>query len=402
VRLETQRQRAAPSIFEFDLVDWASLSTAEGATTRRRLVWLDAIRGFAVLAVLYQHFSGALLPEWHAVTAGWVDGNVLGLTLFFLVGGYVVPIALDRSGKQRTFWIGRVLRIWPAYLLTIAVTVLLGYAGLIDMPRDKRVATLLANLTTFQDLLGLPSLQYPTWILGYEVTFCVVVSILYAVRAHRFSAEIAAALAAPLIAGGLLGIEVPERATRGLLILAIMCTGTATYRAISGQINRWRAAVAVAAVLAAACGTAANRAELIGLVAAAVVFASGLLCRTTAPRWLRPLGPRTNSLYLLHALALQLVVHGLPGFGHASLGIRLALAGGVFMALLICSSLTYRAVELPAQHLGRILLRRGPRPDRPALRPFEEAWRGVEAEMDALLLRVGPPPEGPRIPGDEA
>ena len=49
-------------------------------------------------------------------SSGIIDLGKYGVLLFFLVSGYVIPMSLERHGSLRRFWIGRLFRIYPAYL----------------------------------------------------------------------------------------------------------------------------------------------------------------------------------------------------------------------------------------------------------------------------------------------
>lgn len=89
---------------------------------------IDGLRAFAVLAVLYTHFwfPFSYLGHW-------------GVQLFFVVSGYLITgILLDararRDAGQRdhilsSFYIRRVLRIFPAFYLALGVAAAVGIEG---------------------------------------------------------------------------------------------------------------------------------------------------------------------------------------------------------------------------------------------------------------------------------
>jgi peptidoglycan/LPS O-acetylase OafA/YrhL len=89
---------------------------------------LDGLRGVAILLVLLSHFGGAVsLTKW-----GWV-----GVDLFFVLSGFLITgILLDAEGAEgvlRSFYIRRVLRIWPLYLSALVVIlVLLPATGVLE------------------------------------------------------------------------------------------------------------------------------------------------------------------------------------------------------------------------------------------------------------------------------
>jgi peptidoglycan/LPS O-acetylase OafA/YrhL len=192
------------------------------------------------------------------------------------------------------------------------------------------------------------------------------------------------------IAGGVLAIILVTVNGRvgpwqGLVILAVMFTGTALDRAEHGQIGRLPAAVTSVLVLAGAI-TAGGWHAAVGMwpsqaaafqvywtgsvLLAALTFAGGWALRNRRiPGWLTWLGRISFSLYLLHPVLLMLTdqFFGPPAHDDA---VRLA----VFVLVLVgLSSLTYRYVEAPFQRLGRRIARRGSAPVRPApLEPLPE------------------------------
>jgi len=68
-----------------------------------RLRRLDALRGIAVLAVVYEHFSSYLIPDLKLATGQWAHAGTFGVMLFFLVSGYIVPSSVERRGSVRNF-----------------------------------------------------------------------------------------------------------------------------------------------------------------------------------------------------------------------------------------------------------------------------------------------------------
>ena len=100
---------------------------------RRRIPFVDALRGTAAFAVMWHHFtcgSGFVqtsLLRWSGAY-GW-----LGVHLFFVISGFVLPVSLDRRRyRLRQFGVEllrRLIRLEPPYLASLAVAV--GYADLV-------------------------------------------------------------------------------------------------------------------------------------------------------------------------------------------------------------------------------------------------------------------------------
>jgi len=275
---------------------------------QQRMAWLDALRAIAALLVVYAHLSRFLLRDARAFTSEHLHAGPAGVMLFFLVSGYIIPASLERHGSLRAFWISRLGRLFPLYVVVAVVVVGLGAAGL--FPAQPQLAahpaiTVLAHVTMLPFLLGAPLVTPVFWTLTFEMAFYLLVSALFAVRLHRGSAVVATVLAvaavvtvplAPkllsataaatgaltiavaaalvlglsavasgrrwaVVAGGLLlgavagtllaADQDPAHVWDGLLIVAVMFVGTAVYRADQGQTGWWQAGLAAAVVAAA-------------------------------------------------------------------------------------------------------------------------------------------------------
>ena len=126
--------------------------------------YVDVLRGFSILVVVFGHFSATCGP----FTAPWVvpiefirdlgRNNVFGVTIFFVVSGYLITTtSIQRFGrlgdmKLRDFYVYRASRILPVLLLLTALNLLCLYAGAADfaLNRDVPLGRLLAYLFTFR------------------------------------------------------------------------------------------------------------------------------------------------------------------------------------------------------------------------------------------------------------
>lgn len=196
-----------------------------------RLAWLDALRGFAALLVVLFHLSPWVLGnERHGEIMRHIDLGKYGVLLFFLVSGYVIPMSLERHGDLRKFWIGRLFRIYPAYLAAIALAVVLAAAGWLEWPPpvDETVTAVLGHATMMPELVSHRGVDGVIWTLGYEMTFYLVVAGLFVWGLHKLSAwwasglALLALLAGPSLPDDLLGAS-PERRrlTAAVLVLLI-------------------------------------------------------------------------------------------------------------------------------------------------------------------------------------
>jgi len=279
----------------------------------RRLAWLDALRGIAALCVVFDHLGLHVLQSSRIAVFHWVDTGKFGVFVFFLISGYIVPASLERKGSVRAFWVSRVCRLYPLYLVALAGAVALWAVGLGSLRGTARHpgTAAIGHLLMLSNLLGGPNAIVVIWTLSYEMAFYVLLTALFVAGWHRRSGTWAMVFAVAAVAvGGVLptaalsqgvpgrravtlltavlvagGLAVaawrggrPRLAGAGLaavtvlvlivfngrfippweelLILALMFTGTVVYRAERGQIPGPQAlAVAVTVfVLAVAAG----------------------------------------------------------------------------------------------------------------------------------------------------
>ena len=135
---------------------------------------LDAVRGIAILAVLFYHgFYWAIdlsrFPPAKRLflTAMWTGR--LGVNLFFVLSGFLITTLLVNSRYRhdyyRRFYIRRILRILPAYLATLA-TLLVARAAPLNF-----VLLSLVYLSNLTPLFGIPIAYSVLWSLAVEEHF---------------------------------------------------------------------------------------------------------------------------------------------------------------------------------------------------------------------------------------
>ncbi len=139
-----------------------------------RLTELDALRGFAALAVVIFHYSG----EKNGFNLG-----CMGVDLFFIISGFVILMTLERCNKPMDFVVGRFSRLYPPYWATIFFIVALMLVmpfisselyhwqnDLIDYkgrPENFPIKVLV-NLSMFQYYFTIRNLDGPFWTLNIE------------------------------------------------------------------------------------------------------------------------------------------------------------------------------------------------------------------------------------------
>lgn len=333
-----------------------------------RLDFLDALRGIAVLLVLVQHLGELLFPAVDRLSTHVVQFGQLGVMVFFLCSGFIIPASLERGGPGATratalagFWRSRVFRLYPLYWVSLAGAAVLVVVGVYS-PGPMSGGDWLANLTMLQAFAGSPHALGLYWTLAFEMAFYLALSALFLLGRHRSSAALSLAASAGCViaavaAEPLLGRSAPL----GLFCLATMFTGTVFFRWHAGTVALRTLVTCVVSALAAGAallGAAAQQPDgrdvvpmLTAWLGAYAIFCTAVALRARrVPRWLRRLGTISFSVYLMQALVL-LAVPTTP------FPVLTAVVWAVVIAAI--SEGTYRLVEQPAVRLGRRL---GPRP----------------------------------------
>jgi peptidoglycan/LPS O-acetylase OafA/YrhL len=192
----------------------------------RRQAWLDALRGVAVIAVLFEHLLDPLFPEVRASISPWFNFGQYGVMLFFLVSGYVVPVSLERRGSVAGFWINRVFRLYPLWLVTAIIGTVFGllqmYSSLPGELSDRPAASTIAHLTMVQDFLQVVSVVNVFWTLSYEMVFYLLVTAMFVFGLHRASTSAALTFAtAGVLVGGVLPAGALSRVLGGDVVVLI-------------------------------------------------------------------------------------------------------------------------------------------------------------------------------------
>jgi peptidoglycan/LPS O-acetylase OafA/YrhL len=267
-----------------------------------RLGWLDALRGIAVLAVVFEHLSHTTLKTVRDHVNPWFSPGMYGIMVFFLVSGYIVPASLERRGSVRGFWASRIFRLYPLFLLAVVLKLVLSSLHLATDTVEDAGLSALGHVFMLQDLLGVVPLINVMWTLSYEMAFYLIITLLFVAGVHRASAGFATGFAGAslllggilpqialshgplgtravaagvtaaiavgltgaltglaalrvggaLIAGGtaivLLSFNQRVSPWQGLAIVAVMLTGTALYRADQRQVGWAKATCAAVAV----------------------------------------------------------------------------------------------------------------------------------------------------------
>ncbi len=154
----------------------AAVTAPERSLILRHMPSLDSIRGAAVLMVIFFHGFGGFPWERLLGSAGGlllqslVACGRFGVGVFFVLSGFLITGLLmearQRSDFYRNFYIRRVLRILPIYLVVLAI---LKIWHVVDF---RFVAAAVLFLANFSRLFGAPLNEYGSlWSLAVEEHF---------------------------------------------------------------------------------------------------------------------------------------------------------------------------------------------------------------------------------------
>ena len=243
-------------------------SIGAGAAVRRsggRMEFLDALRGLAALLVVFQHCGEQLSSRYRSFTFTWWRPGEIGVVLFFLCSGFIIPASIERYGSVTRFWIGRFFRLYPMYWAAMAAAFVLDWRFHryhVGQPTDGRLHLVLTNATMVERMLRSPMWTGAAWSLAYEVVFYLVVTALFIAGLYRRSVRVAViAMVATLVVASFKAYVPTSIGNQGghgiawmvgvfLVALAVLC--------LAGRMDL-RRTLAVAALLALIVPLVANR-----------------------------------------------------------------------------------------------------------------------------------------------
>lgn len=170
---------------------------------QRRVANLDILRGVAALLVCIFHFDRNGFSGIGLFSSAAKYGFV-GVDIFFVVSGFIIPFALERSqfNLQSTgsFLLSRLLRLYPAYLIAILINIALwqlssllpGFRG--SNP-SLNVSQIIGNLLLICDFQKQSWISPVFWSLAIEAQYYVLMAISYPALNHQSKTTRYAALA---------------------------------------------------------------------------------------------------------------------------------------------------------------------------------------------------------------
>jgi peptidoglycan/LPS O-acetylase OafA/YrhL len=119
--------------------------------------------------VVFNHFGYFVPPRLNGPVYQWINPGDYGVFVFFLISGYIVPASLERKGSVRTFWVSRLFRLYPLYLLAVGLALLL-YAAHVGGLRGEGAdpeTSILSQMLMMSNVLAGKNLPNVVWSLLY-------------------------------------------------------------------------------------------------------------------------------------------------------------------------------------------------------------------------------------------
>lgn len=347
----------------------------------RRLHSLDWIRGLAALAVVLYHAEASVRQHLPAVPPpppgdpGWFGYGWIGVPVFFVLSGYVIPQSLQQRGRSpAAFLAGRFWRLYPTYLaLSLLLLGLLAVEGAIGLPAEPITRAKLLSSLAFGWGSNDHAYLYVGWTLFWETIFYLLMAPL-APRLGRIGPGLPLALFL-LVAAAASLVPGPGGLSQSLIYLSSFAAGLGGWalglRPGAGPLLAFTGGLLLLLLGPSDPGfsrVAAGTALLLPLLVGAE--RRGAASFRLAP--LVGLGTVSYSLYLVQVISLPLAIQACAQLSRR-LGLAALLPAPLLQALAIGVG---AAVSVLAAWLSWRLLERGLAPWAEARwRRWREAWR---------------------------
>lgn len=314
---------------------------------------LDGLRAVAAMLVFARHVFG-------------LSGGVLGVSVFFVLSGYLITGILLGRPALGTFYLRRVRRLVPALVLAVLLAV-----ALRPYTFAWALSEVTAALTYTADFFDASGPLAVTWSLAVEEQFYLIWPVLLLGAVSMWGARgaartcvglLVASAVAPALLYALTGGVVADHVSGAPLLLFAGCLlALATRNGLPEVFHSPTVPALAAAMLGFAILAthedgdpwllyggyilvAAASCALIGSLAASD---AGPVSRVLASRPLRWLGERSYGFYLFHLIVFRLFQQTLPHAPVIVCGV-LTLTG-----TLVISALSYALVERPVRSWSR-------------------------------------------------
>lgn len=355
-----------------------------------RYRFVDALRGIAVLLVLIIHVSeiyvqissnGRHSGKWIAEVSHEFDFGRMGVTIFFLISGFVIPSSFsdDRIKGTLKFLISRFFRLFPLFWLCVFLSLVTQEwtAG-----RFPDWSSVFFNLTMLPQFFGVPPVNGAYWTLAVELVFygsCILLAITVGIKNLTAIAILSLSLTATFFDREYIYWSKFLQGPFGdyPMLLGIMFWGALARAKFEGrelplvaEVGYWVVALwwLVGFPMAGFHEAFARTHAEVDLVprmygsyfCAFAVFFYSVHFFQFKSRALEFVGKISYSVYLIHGPVMYSLIFILDNYlGYFKFRLSLYVWIGLIAALtIIISNLSYKFVERPFQRLGKTLVSR--------------------------------------------
>jgi peptidoglycan/LPS O-acetylase OafA/YrhL len=156
---------------------------------KNRIFILDDLRGIAIITVLFYHYFFVYYKDKEIDNIfisnvqylnDYINFGAFGISLFFLVSGFVIPMSLKGESNLKNlynFFVKRFFRLYPTYWFSIILIIIATF--IITGSMQYSFKQVLINFTMLQDIFRTQSIDGVFWTLLIELKFYVLTAILF-------------------------------------------------------------------------------------------------------------------------------------------------------------------------------------------------------------------------------
>jgi peptidoglycan/LPS O-acetylase OafA/YrhL len=157
---------------------------------------LDLLRGLAAVAVCYFHFTHGNPNFLSKENVLYISGRFgfLGVDVFFVISGFVIPYAMYRGNYQiknfGRFLTKRLVRIEPPYLVSIVLILLLNWISTLSpyyrgVPFSINFEALALHLGYLNAFFDFPWVNDVYWTLAIEFQYYILIALIFPLLIHN-------------------------------------------------------------------------------------------------------------------------------------------------------------------------------------------------------------------------
>ncbi len=311
---------------------------------------------------MLHHYFSRFAPPTHTPSlygyshaySSWFDLGTQGVQFFFIISGFVILMTLEHCSHLAEFWVRRLARIYPAFVVSTVITLIVVHAIGPPELKTRPIDALLGFTFLTQYLPGIRYVDGSYWSLVTEVQFYFVIGILYTAFRCRFElAWVTYVFVGSIfwVVGNHSRFHVLHTLARHVFLvesIPYFTAGILFYELYAGTCRRpWLLALTALAGYAAVAEPLDTMRPLVtaAMVAAFVLFLRGWL-EWLAIRPLVFLGSISYSFYLLHQYIGVSLIRQLTPYLPDLVALCVAASCCVGLAFALT-----RWVELPAKAL---------------------------------------------------